>query len=185
MDLEGVRYRTFDDLRVFCYRVASTVGLMMSHVIGYHGDALRYAEDLGIAMQLTNILRDVGEDLGRGRVYLPAEEMARFGYSETELRQRARTPAFVDLMQFQAERARHFYAISMPGIALLRPEGRFAVETAARVYRGILGQIEKLDYDVFGRRAVVPAWRKYGITARALAGPVARQSLGRLLFWRS
>jgi phytoene synthase len=165
MDLEGVRYRNFEELRVFCYRVASTVGLMMSHVIGYEGDALPYAEDLGVAMQLTNILRDVGEDLGRGRIYLPAEELAEF----------------VKLMAFQAERARHYYAKSMPGIAMLRPEGRFAVEIAARVYRGILNEIEAMDYDVFRRRAVVPAWRKYGITARALAGP----AVGRLRFWRS
>ncbi|MFN0101828.1 MAG: phytoene/squalene synthase family protein [Bryobacteraceae bacterium] len=181
MDLEGVRYKTFDDLRVFCYRVASTVGLMMSHVIGYRGDALPYAEDLGIAMQLTNILRDVGEDLERGRIYLPAEEMERFGYSEAELRRGQRTPAFTKLMAFQAERARNYYDSSMPGIEMLRPEGRFAVEIAARVYREILGRIEEMDYDVFARRAVVPAWRKYGITARALAGP----ALGRLLPWRS
>ena len=181
MDLEGVRYKNFEELRVFCYRVASTVGLMMSHVIGYEGDALPYAEDLGVAMQLTNILRDVGEDLGRGRVYLPAEELAQFGYEESDLRGARRSPEFVKLMAFQAERARHFYAKSMPGIPMLRPEGRFAVEIAARVYRGILNEIEAMDYDVFRQRAVVPAWRKYGITARALARPVA----GRLRFWRS
>jgi len=181
MDLEGVRYRNFDELRVFCYRVASTVGLMMSHVIGYSGEALPYAEDLGVAMQLTNILRDVGEDLGRGRIYLPAEEIEQFGYSEQALRNRERSPEFVALMRFQADRARHFYAKSMPGIPMLNPEGRFAVEIAARVYSGILGQIEAMDYDVFARRAVVPAWRKYGITARALARP----ALGRLRFWRS
>ena len=181
MDLEGARYRNFEELRVFCYRVASTVGLMMSHVIGYEGDALPYAEDLGVAMQLTNILRDVGEDLGRGRIYLPAEELAQFGYAESDLRGAQRTPEFVKLMAFQADRARHYYAKSMPGIAMLRPEGRFAVEIAARVYRGILNEIEAMDYDVFRRRAVVPAWRKYGITARALAGP----AVGRLRFWRS
>ena len=176
MDLEGARYRSFAELRVFCYRVASTVGLMMSHVIGFQGDALPYAEDLGVAMQLTNILRDVGEDLGRGRIYLPAEEMEQFGYTETELRGGERTEAFIRMMEFQAARAREFYEKSMPGIAMLRPEGRFAVEIAARVYRGILGEIEAMNYDVFQRRAVVPAWRKYGITA---------QALGRRLLWRS
>jgi phytoene synthase len=181
MDLEGVRYRNFDELRLFCYRVASTVGLMMSHVIGYTGEALPYAEDLGVAMQLTNILRDVGEDLGRGRIYLPAEEIAQFGYSEHALRARVRSPEFVALMQFQAERARHYYAKSMLGINMLNPDGRFAVEIAARVYSGILEQIEAMDYDVFARRAVVPAWRKYGITAHALARP----ALGKLRFWRS
>ena len=181
MDLEGVRYRNFDELRVFCYRVASTVGLMMSHVIGFEGDALPYAEDLGVAMQLTNILRDVGEDLGRGRIYLPSEEIAQFGYSEAALRRGERTPEFVQLMRFQAERARFYYGKSMPGVPMLRPEGRFAVEIAARVYSGILTRIEEMDYDVFAQRAVVPAWRKYSITARALARP----ALGRLKFWRS
>ena len=175
MDLEGARYRNFADLRVFCYRVASTVGLMMSHVIGYEGDALPYAEDLGVAMQLTNILRDVGEDLGRGRIYLPLEEMEQFGYSEGALRRGERSPEFLALMRFQAERARYHYNQSLPGVPMLRPEGRFAVEIAARVYSGILDQIEAMDYDVFARRAVVPAWRKYGITARAL---------GRRLIWR-
>jgi phytoene synthase len=175
MDLEAVRYRSFDELRVFCYRVASTVGLMMSHVIGFQGDALPYAEDLGVAMQLTNILRDVGEDLGRGRIYLPGDEMEAFGYTEAALRGGERTPEFLRLMEFQAARARQYYEQSMPGIAMLRPEGRFAVEIAARVYRGILGEIEAMDYDVFRRRAVVPAWRKYGITA---------QALGRRMLWR-
>lgn len=185
MDLDRVRYRNFDELRLFCYRVASTVGLMMSHVIGYEGDALPYAEELGIAMQLTNILRDVGEDLGRGRVYLPTEELAAFGYPEADLHAAVRSSEFIRLMQFQADRARHYYSRSMPAIAMLRPEGRFAVEIAARVYRGILDRIEAMDYDVFHRRAVVPAWRKYGITAQALARPAMRQSVERLKFWRT
>mgnify|MGYP000001378572 CR=1 FL=1 len=176
MDLENVRYRTFDELRVFCYRVASTVGLMMSHVIGYQGDALKYAEELGIAMQLTNILRDIGEDLGRERIYLPGEEMEEFGYSIDELIRAERSAAFVKLMQFNVARARKFYVQAMPGIPMLKAEGRFAVEIAARVYQGILNEIEEMNYDVFARRAVVPAWRKYGITAGVL---------GRRLLWRS
>ena len=169
MDLERARYANFDELRLFCYRVASVVGLMMSHVIGFRGDALTYAEDLGIAMQLTNILRDLGEDADRGRIYLPADELARFAYTEDDLLARRRGPAFDALMRFQIDRARGYYERSFPGIPLLKPEGRFAVEIAAKVYRDILGRIEKMDYNVYARRAVVPTWKKYAITAGALA----------------
>ncbi|MDX1980209.1 MAG: phytoene/squalene synthase family protein [Bryobacteraceae bacterium] len=168
MDLERVRYRDFAELRTFCYRVASVVGLMMSHVIGFREPALRYAEDLGIAMQLTNILRDVGEDLKRGRIYLPAEEMEKFGYSESDLMNRRRNAAFRRLMEFQTARARHYYRQSAPGIALLNREGRFAVKVAADVYSRILKQIEESDFDVFERRAVVPGAVKYWLTARAM-----------------
>jgi phytoene synthase len=168
MDLECRRYWDFSELRTFCYRVASVVGLMMSHVIGYRGPALGYAEDLGIAMQLTNILRDVGEDLERGRIYLPQEELDAFGYSENDLRAGRRTAAFRRLMQFQTARARHYYERAMPGIALLHRDGRFAVQVAADVYRRILHQIETSDFDVFHRRAVVPGRVKYWLTARAM-----------------
>jgi 15-cis-phytoene synthase len=177
MDLRGLRYRNFDELRVFCYRVASVVGLMMMHVIGFRGEPRRYAIDLGIALQLTNILRDVGEDLGRGRVYLPLEEIEAAGYTETQLMARVRNGNFIRLMEFQAARARQYYASAEPGIALLDKRGRFAVEVAARVYAGILRQIEKSGYDVFERRAVVPAAQKYWITARALALPAVRRYL--------
>ncbi len=177
MDLRGLRYRNFDELRVFCYRVASVVGLMMMHVIGFRGEPRRHAIDLGIALQLTNILRDVGEDLGRGRVYLPLEEIEAAGYTETQLMARVRNGNFIRLMEFQAARARQYYTSAEPGIALLDKRGRFAVEVAARVYAGILRQIEKSGYDVFERRAVVPAAQKYWITARALALPAVRRYL--------
>lgn len=178
MDLENTRYQEFAELRLFCYRVASVVGLMMSHVIGYNGDALKYAIDLGIAMQLTNILRDIGEDLDRGRIYLPSEEMARFGYSDQDLKRRVRNQSFRDLMRFQVERARGFYAAAEPGIPLLSANGRFAVKVASDVYRGILKQIERSDFDVFDHRAYVPAVQKYWIMARSMAIPIAR------LAWR-
>jgi phytoene synthase len=177
MDLNGTRYATFDELRVFCFRVASVVGLMMSHVIGFSGGALAHAVDLGIAMQLTNILRDIGEDLDRNRIYLPSEEMEGFGYSEIELRARKRNEAFRCLMEFQIARARRFYERAAPGIRLLNPEGRFAVSIAAEVYRAILGRIESSRYDVFERRAVVPALQKYWITFRSTAAPAVRRVL--------
>lgn len=178
MDLHAVRYESFDDLRVFCYRVASVVGLMMSYVIGFREPALTYAIDLGIAMQLTNILRDIGEDLQRGRIYLPRAEMAQFGYTEDDLKHHVRNGAFRSLMDFQAARAREFYARANPGIALLDPRGRFAVRIASDVYRAILQRLEANEYDSFTRRAVVPPMQKYWITARGLAGPVARRALG-------
>jgi phytoene synthase len=179
MDLHQTRYATFEELRVFCYRVASTVGLMMSAVIGFRDaameeTALPQAVDLGIAMQLTNILRDVGTDLGMGRIYLPGEEMARFGYDEDRLRAGVRDEAFRALMQFQIARARSYYESAEPGIAMLNPRGSFAVKVASDVYRQILSVIEQNDYDVFGRRAVVPPTQKYWMTARTMAVPIAR-----------
>ncbi len=176
MDLENTRYQDFAALRIFCYRVASVVGLMMSHVIGFEGDALRYAIELGIAMQLTNILRDIAEDLDRGRIYLPSEEMTRFGYSDQDLAKRVRNNAFRELMRFQVERARGFYAAAEPGIPLLSANGRFAVKVAAEVYRGILKQIERCDFDVFSQRAYVPAAQKYWIMAKSMAIPIARRA---------
>jgi phytoene synthase len=184
MDARGTRYATFAELRVFCYRVASVVGLMMSHVIGFEEPALDYATDLGIAMQLTNILRDIREDWELRRVYLPSEEMARFGYSMEDLAARRKNDALRALLQFQVARARDYYTRALPGIALLRPEGRFAVQVAADVYREILTCIERSDYDVFGPRAVVPARTKYWLTARSMAVPAARSALRGLQVWK-
>ncbi len=173
MDCNNTRYPDFASLRLFCYRVASVVGLMMSHVIGFPSAqrdlVLARAASLGIAMQLTNILRDIGEDLDRGRIYLPHEDLARFSYSEVDVRARTCNRAFRELMRFEAARARSFYDEANPGIALLAPQGRFAVRIASDVYREILARIETSDYDVFARRARVPASRKYWITARHLA----------------
>lgn len=174
MDLERHRYATYEELRLFCYRVASCVGLMMCHVIGFRkasleGQGKQYAIELGIAMQLTNILRDVGADLKLGRIYFPQEDMERFGYTEEALLAHTRSNAFGNLMQFEAERARAYYASAAPGIEMLKPEGRFAVEIAAKVYAGILREIEKADYDVFTKRAAVSPLEKYWITGRAIA----------------
>ncbi len=174
MDLEARRYASFTELRPFCYRVASTVGLMMCHAIGFaraedEARGKAYAIDLGIAMQLTNILRDVATDRELGRIYLPAEDMARFGYTEADLAVSRVNDEFRALMRFEAQRARELYRSAWPGIALLKPEGRFAVEIAAEVYSRILARIEEMDYDVYARRAVVPAAVKYAVTARAIA----------------
>ncbi|NDJ61107.1 MAG: phytoene/squalene synthase family protein [Chloroflexi bacterium] len=158
-DLEQTRYATFDELAAYSYGVASTVGLMAMHIIGYAGEAaLPYAVKLGVALQLTNILRDVGDDWRLGRLYLPQDELAAYGLSEADIRTLSDDPAAIDarwreFMDFQITRNRQLYDAGLPGIALLNAEGRFAIAAAAELYRAILGDIEAHGYDVFSRRA--------------------------------
>jgi phytoene synthase len=154
MDLSGYHYETFDQLRLYCYRVASTVGLMSSEVFGYRdATALGYAEALGIAMQLTNILRDIGEDLRAGRIYLPADELKAFNYTAADLAANRIDQRFIALMKFQIARARTFYQQADAGIKLLSRDTRLTVLAASRLYGGILGAIERNNYDVFTHRA--------------------------------
>lgn len=160
-DLAQTRYDTFEELATYCYGVASTVGLMSMHIIGFAGpDAVPYAIKLGVALQLTNILRDVGEDWRAGRVYLPQEELAAFGLSEDDLAAGRVDDRWRDFMRFQIARNRRLYEEAWPGIALLRRDGRFAIAAAADVYRAILADIEAHGYDVFNRRAYVSKWGK-------------------------
>lgn len=154
MDTYQKSYETWDELRVYCYRVASTVGLMSSEIFGYRRpETLRYAEALGLAMQLTNILRDVGEDLALGRVYLPREDLRRFGVTEDDLRRGLVSDRFRALMRFEIERARALYREAERGVPLLEPDARFTVLLAARLYAAILREIERADFNVFTRRA--------------------------------
>ncbi|MFN3704834.1 MAG: phytoene/squalene synthase family protein [Thermoflexales bacterium] len=160
MDLTISRYETWEQLRHYCYCVASTVGLISMHIIGLvrtdpqsRATAEAAAIDLGVALQLTNILRDVGEDLQRGRIYLPLEDLRRFNYTEDDLKRHVVDSRFRSLMQFEIQRARELYARSLPAVAMLRSEGRIAVTAAAVLYRGILNKIEQNGYDVFTRRA--------------------------------
>lgn len=162
-DLTPRRYASFAELAAYAYGVASTVGLMSMHIIGYRSsDAIPYAIKLGVALQVTNILRDVGEDLNNGRVYLPQDELDAFGLCEHQLSRRQVTNAWREFMKFQIERNRCLYAEAMPGVALLNREGRFAIAAAANLYRAILTDIEKHDYDVFNRRASISALGKLG-----------------------
>jgi phytoene synthase len=154
MDLTVDRYDSWDDLWLYSYRVASTVGLMSMYITGADTmDAVPYAVQLGVALQLTNILRDVGEDARAGRIYLPREDMARFGYTEEMLHERIVNKQFIQLMRFQVTRARALYEAAAPGIAMLPADSRVAVAAAAAVYRGILDKIEAAKYDVFAQRA--------------------------------
>lgn len=154
MDTTFKRYETFEDLYVYCYRVASTVGLMSSEILGYADEiALEYAEALGVAMQLTNILRDVKEDAAMGRIYLPQEDLRRFEVSESQIYAGEMNENFVNLMKFQIARAREFYEKGERGIRLLEKDSRFTVLLASRIYGKILDEIERQNYDIFARRA--------------------------------
>jgi phytoene synthase len=160
-DLRQQRYATFAELADYCYGVASTVGLMVMHIVDFQSeDALPYAVKLGIALQLTNILRDVGVDWQAGRLYLPQDELARFGVSEADIGRGLIDDRWRALMRFQIERTRALYAEAEPGIAFLNAEGRFAIAAAAGLYQAILADIEAHDYDVFHRRAHVGTWGK-------------------------
>jgi 15-cis-phytoene synthase len=153
MDLTIHRYESFADLWLYCYRVASVVGLLVMGITGHSVGAEPYAIKLGVALQLTNILRDIGEDAVRGRVYLPHEDLARFGLTADDILNRIYDERFRALMRFQVERTQRLYDESWPGIALLPAESRFAIGAAARVYRGILDKLSAHDYDAYSRRA--------------------------------
>jgi phytoene synthase len=160
-DLAQTRYETFAELASYCYGVASTVGLMSMHIIGFAGNqAIPYAIKLGVALQMTNILRDVADDWRAGRVYLPQAELAQYGLSEADLAAGEVSDRWRAFMCFQIERNRRLYAESLPGIGLLHKDGRFAIGAAAELYQGILDAIERADYDVFSHRAFVGKWEK-------------------------
>jgi 15-cis-phytoene synthase len=154
MDTHTNRYETFDELYVYCYRVASTVGLMSSEIFGYQGGqkTLDYAEALGIAMQLTNILRDVKEDAAMNRIYLPKEDLRRFNISEEDIFAGKFDDNFIEMMKFQISRARNYYAEAEKGIPFLSKDTRFCVLLAARIYGKILDKIEQQNYDIFRSR---------------------------------
>ncbi|HGJ64042.1 TPA: phytoene/squalene synthase family protein [bacterium] len=155
------RYETFKQLTEYCYGVASTVGLMAMHIIGFSGiEAIPYAIRLGIALQLNNILRDVGEDWKNGRIYLPQEELKQFGLTEEDFIEGKIDDRWRRFIKFQIERNRRIYAEALPGVRFLNPDGRFAITAAAELYQAILEDIETHNYDVFNRRAFVSTWGK-------------------------
>jgi phytoene synthase len=167
MDLTKARYENFEELREYCYCVASVVGLMMTRVFGFMDDcALRYAIDLGTAMQLTNILRDIREDYDLGRIYIPAEDLERFGYSEIDIANGVSDQRFSSLMKFQIQRARDYYARAELGIPLLADGGsRYCVKLMSTTYARILNRIEDNGYNVFSHRAYVPLGGKLRVAA--------------------
>jgi phytoene synthase len=169
MDLTISRYSTFQELSLYCYRVASVVGLICLHIFGTTSPRARdYAVNLGTAFQLTNILRDVGADAERGRMYLPQEDLARFGYSEDDLFKRTYSPTFLELMRFESARARGFYDKAQAAIDAMPAHDRRAL-TVAEIMRGvyvrILGRIERSGYRVFGPRISLSPSHRLAIAA--------------------
>ncbi len=176
-DLNPRRYETFADLSHYCYAVASTVGLMVMHIVGYaDNEAIPYAVKLGVALQMTNILRDVGEDWRNGRLYLPEAELATYGLTDADIAAGVVDDRWRAFMRFQIARTRQLFAEALPGVALLGGSSRFAIQAAAELYAAILDDIEAHDYDVFNRRARANDGRKLtllpGIWRRSRAAQV-------------
>jgi 15-cis-phytoene synthase len=170
MDLEQARYATFEELRVYCYRVASVVGLVSIEIFGYRNPACKeYAVQLGLALQTTNIIRDVNKDLQTGRIYLPQEDLAAFGYSEADLQDRKYDERFIRLMQFQAARARQFFAQAAAALPREDRRSMIAAEIMGSVYGALLRAMELDNFNVFAKDYRLNKLQKVGrITAQLL-----------------
>lgn len=171
MDLDRVVYETAEDLYPYCYRVASAVGLCCIEIFGYTDPRARdYAVRLGTALQLTNIIRDVGADARDGRVYLPQEDLRKFGVTVEDLRAGRYTDAFVALMAYQAERARRFYRLANESLPPADVRALVPAEIMGRIYRALLEEIVARRFRVFDARVTLPARRKVAIALRCWAG---------------
>jgi phytoene synthase len=185
MDLSKTRYETFDELYRYCYLVASSVGLMCRQIFGYRNDSTRdYAVNLGVALQLTNILRDIKEDARRGRIYIPAEDLRRFGYTEADLLACRYTPEFVNLMRFECDRASKYFDIARAALGNEDKRFFFAARIMWSIYAHTLQRIKRSNYNVFERRISVPGLLKVLIAFRYWLSNTLKYSwLGRS--WRT
>ncbi len=166
-DLVKNRYEDFEQLRRYCYQVASVVGLICLQIFGYKDAAAKvHAADLGLAMQLTNIARDVREDLGFDRIYLPQDEMARFGYSEAELQAGVVNEPFTQLMRFQTQRAKHYFRSGFQLLPYISPRSRACPAVLGQLYQKVLQRIEDADYDVLHHRVALSTGQKVRVTAQ-------------------
>jgi len=164
MDIQKSRYESYDELHLFAYRVAGVVGLMMTHVLGYKDErAFEYAEKLGIAMQLTNILRDIQEDKNMDRIYLPLQELRTFGLSEDDIFNENMSEKMHQFMEFQVNRAHAYYDEANKGILMLERKSQFAIYSSSKIYHGILRKIEARGLNPFEGRVFVPQIKKIGI----------------------
>jgi phytoene synthase len=162
------QFETFDELTEYCYHVAGVVGVCCIHIWGFNDDtALKSAADCGLAFQLTNILRDLGEDADNGRVYLPAEDLSRFGMTPADISNRVMDDRFYKLMAFQVEQAEFYYAKADDLFRWLEPPGRPILKAMLKIYGGLLKEISKRNFDVYTRRVSLPTWRKLLISADA------------------
>ncbi|MBI4535662.1 MAG: presqualene diphosphate synthase HpnD [Ignavibacteriae bacterium] len=167
MDLTKTRYRTFEELKEYCYLVASSVGLMCRQIFGFKNESTRdYAINLGIALQLTNIIRDVKDDAKKGRIYIPLEDMQRFGYTEDDMLNLRYSPEFINLMRFQCDRAKEYFDMARNA---LKDEDKyyfFAARIMWSIYAHILRRIERSNYNVFQRRISISKFLKVLIAFR-------------------
>ena len=169
MDLTVGEYQTYDDLMEYVYGSASVIGLQMVPILGVLDEsAYEAAEKLGTAFQLANFIRDIGEDLERGRVYLPIEELTAAGVTSDMLEERIVTPQIRAALAFQIERVRRLQREATPGIQMLAPESRACIEAASELYCGIVDEVEKIDYQIFDKRAVTSTWRRLKVAVPAL-----------------
>ena len=168
MDLTVQEYETYEDLLEYVYGSAAVIGLEMVPILGpLHNDAYEAAKKLGIAFQLANFIRDVDEDLDRGRVYLPIKELARFGVTREMLEERVLTPEIIEALKFQIARVRQLQAEAAPGIAMLEATSRPCIEAASTLYCGIVDEVEKIGYDIFNQRAKTSTSRRIRVAGAA------------------
>lgn len=168
MDLTVTEYHTYEDLLEYVYGSAAVIGLQMVPILGVlNPAAYAAAEKLGIAFQLANFIRDVGEDLERGRVYLPVTELQASGVTREMLEDRVLTPQIKAALQFQIARVRQLQREATPGIAMLSPESRACIEAASELYCGIVDEVEKIDYQIFEKRAKTSTWRRVKVALPA------------------
>jgi phytoene synthase len=180
MDLNPVSFETFEELKRYCYHVAGAVGLACIHLWGFHDErALAAAVDCGTAFQVTNILRDLQEDSMRGRLYLPLEDLARFGLNKEELLVNSRDARYERLMQFEVSRCREYYERSMALFKYVDPPGLPILETMLRIYGGVLDKIERRRYDVFTRRIELSCGHKLFIAGSAIVRHKLRRIFSR------
>lgn len=172
MDLEKTEYESFAELEEYMYGSAAVIGLMVTRIVGYSDlSAFEYAKKLGNAFQLTNFLRDLREDYDElGRIYMPREDLARFGLTTNDIASRVRDRRFMEFMQFQIERNRRIYREALPGIAMLNWRGRLAVRVAYVLYKAILDEIERANYNVYAGRVRTNRRQKIILSLKALAG---------------
>ena len=175
MDLDHSTFNTFGDLERYCYHVAGAVGLCCIHVWGFRDErAVDAAVNCGLALQLTNILRDLAEDIANGRVYLPREDFDRFGYSQDDLKDHRHNEEFRAMMQFEVARTREYYGRAEELFDYLKPGGRPILRAMLDIYGGLLTELELCDYDVFSRRVSLSTWRKSWIAVRSIGARFRR-----------
>jgi phytoene synthase len=178
MDLSVTEYKTYEDLMEYVYGSAAVIGLQMVPILGpLSPKAYECAEKLGIAFQLANFIRDVGEDLDRGRVYLPLDELATFGVTRADLEKKILTPEIINALKFNIERVRNLRREAAPGIAMLEKSSRACIEAASELYCGIVDEVEAIDYQIFKKRAKTSTWRRIKVAFPAWLRAIRSRTL--------